>query len=43
MIEHGRSFEAFGFFQGWGAPVTLSGTTETRRVSQMTHLMFERR
>jgi len=35
VLEHGQSFETFGFFQGWGAPVTLSGTTETRRVSQM--------
>jgi putative ABC transport system permease protein len=35
VMEHGQSFESFGFFQPWGAPVTLSGTTETRRVSQM--------
>jgi putative ABC transport system permease protein len=35
VTEHGQSFETFGFFQGWGAPVTLSGTEETRRVSQM--------
>jgi putative ABC transport system permease protein len=35
LLEHGQSFEAFGFFQGDGAPVTLSGTTETTRVSQM--------
>jgi putative ABC transport system permease protein len=35
LLEHGQSFEAFGFFQGGGAPVTLSGTTETTRVSQM--------
>jgi putative ABC transport system permease protein len=35
VLEHGQSFEAFGLFQGSGAPVTLSGTTETRRVSQM--------
>jgi putative ABC transport system permease protein len=35
VLEHGHSFEAFGFFQGSGTPVTLSGTTETRRVSQM--------
>lgn len=35
LLEHGQSFEAFGFFQGGGAPVTLSGTTETSRVSQM--------
>ena len=35
VLEHGQSFEAFGFFQGGGAPVTLSGTTETRRVEQM--------
>jgi putative ABC transport system permease protein len=35
LLQHGQSFEAFGFFQGGGAPVTLSGTTETSRVSQM--------
>ncbi len=35
LLEHGHSFEAFGFFQGGGAPVTLSGTAETSRVSQM--------
>jgi len=35
VLEHGGSFEAFGFFQGDGAPVTLSATTETSRVSQM--------
>ena len=35
ILEHGQSFEAFGFFQGGGAPVTLSGTTETTRVLQM--------
>jgi putative ABC transport system permease protein len=35
ILEHGHSFEAFGFFQGGGAPVTLSGTAETSRVSQM--------
>ncbi len=35
MLKSGRSFEAFGFFQGGGAPVTLSGTTDTSRVSQM--------
>jgi putative ABC transport system permease protein len=35
VLEHGHSFESFGFFQGGGAPVTLSGTTETTRVSQM--------
>ena len=35
LLEHGQSFESFGFFQGGGAPVTLSGTTETSRVSQM--------
>ena len=34
VLEHGRSFEAFGFFQGGGAPVTLSGS-EVARVSQM--------
>ena len=35
ILEHGQSFESFGFFQGNGAPVTLTGTTETSRVSQM--------
>ena len=35
VLEHGHSFEGFGFFQGNGAPVTLSGTSETSRVSQM--------
>jgi predicted permease len=35
VLERGGSFEAFGLFQGGGAPVTLSGTTETSRVEQM--------
>jgi putative ABC transport system permease protein len=35
LLEHGHSFEAFGFFQGFGAPVTLSGIAETSRVNQM--------
>ena len=35
LLEHGQSFESFGFFQGFGAPVTLSTTTEATRVSQM--------
>jgi putative ABC transport system permease protein len=35
VLTHGHSFETFGFFQGGGAPVTLSGTSETSRVSQM--------
>jgi putative ABC transport system permease protein len=35
VLEHGQSFESFGFFQGGGAPVTLSTTTEATRVSQM--------
>ncbi len=35
LLEHGQSFEAFGFFQGGGAPVTFSSSTETRRVEQM--------
>jgi putative ABC transport system permease protein len=35
LLQHGESFQGFGFFQGGGAPVTLSGTTETTRVSQM--------
>jgi putative ABC transport system permease protein len=34
LLEHGHSFESFGFFQGGGAPVTLSGV-EVSRVSQM--------
>jgi hypothetical protein len=28
VLEHGHAFESFGFFQGGGAPVTLSTTTE---------------
>ncbi len=35
VLEHGQSFESFGFFQGGGAPVTLVGTSETSRVDQM--------
>jgi putative ABC transport system permease protein len=35
LLKSGHSFESFGFFQGGGAPVTLSGTTDTSRVSQM--------
>jgi putative ABC transport system permease protein len=35
LLKDGHSFEAFGFFQGGGAPVTLSGTSDTSRVSQM--------
>ena len=35
ILAHGHSFDSFGFFQGNGAPVTLSGTSETSRVSQM--------
>src|SRR5438045_4639277 len=35
VLEHGQSFESFGFFQGFGAPVTLSTTSEATRVSQM--------
>jgi putative ABC transport system permease protein len=35
LLEHGQSFAQFGFFQGNGAPVTLSGSSETSRVSQM--------
>jgi putative ABC transport system permease protein len=34
VLQHGRSFETFGFFQGGGAPVTLSGD-EVSRVLQM--------
>jgi putative ABC transport system permease protein len=35
LLEHGKSFESIGFFQGGGMPVTLTGTAETRRVSQV--------
>jgi putative ABC transport system permease protein len=35
LLEHGQSFESLGFFQGGGMPVTLTGTAETSRVSQM--------
>ena len=35
ILEHGHSFESFGLFQAFGAPVTLSTTTEAKRVSQM--------
>ena len=35
ILEHGHSFESFGQFQSFGAPVTLSTTTEAKRVSQM--------
>jgi putative ABC transport system permease protein len=35
LLEHGRSFESVGFFQGGGMPVTLTGTAETLRVSQV--------
>jgi putative ABC transport system permease protein len=34
VLEHGHSFESFGFFQGGGAPVTLSGDVVSR-VQQM--------
>jgi putative ABC transport system permease protein len=34
LLRQGRSFESFGFFQGGGAPVTLSGDVVSR-VSQM--------
>jgi len=34
ILQHGHSFETFGFFQGGGAPVTLSGV-EVSRVLQM--------
>ena len=34
ILEHGHSFESFGFFQGGGAPVTLSGDVVSR-VEQM--------
>jgi putative ABC transport system permease protein len=35
ILEHGHSFESFGFFQVFGAPVTMTGSAETTRVSQM--------
>jgi len=35
LLEHGSSFEEFGFFQGGGAPVTISGAAEASRVQQM--------
>jgi putative ABC transport system permease protein len=35
LLERGGSFEAFGLFQPSGAPVTLSGTSETVRAQQM--------
>ncbi len=35
LLEHGQSFESVGFFQGGGMPVTLTGTAETSRVSQV--------
>jgi putative ABC transport system permease protein len=35
VLERGNSFEAFGFFQGGGAPVTLLGTSQASRVEQM--------
>jgi putative ABC transport system permease protein len=35
LLEHGQSFESFGFFQNFGAPVTMAGPTEASRVSQM--------
>jgi putative ABC transport system permease protein len=35
LLKRGGSFESFGLFQPGGAPVTLSGTSETVRVEQM--------
>ncbi len=35
LLKSGASFEEFGFFQGGGTPVTLSGSSDTRRVEQM--------
>ena len=35
ILENGSAFEEFGFFQGGGMPVTLSGAAESSRVSQM--------
>jgi putative ABC transport system permease protein len=35
LLERGQSFEAFGAMQGGGTPVTLTGSSETSRVSQM--------
>src|SRR3954467_1343836 len=35
LLERGHAFESFGFMQGGGAPVTLTGASETSRVAQM--------
>jgi putative ABC transport system permease protein len=35
LQDRNGSFEAFGLFQPFGAPVTLAGTEETERVEQM--------
>ena len=35
VLDRGGSFESFGFFQGGGMPVTLTGTSATSRVQQM--------
>ena len=35
LLERGTSFESFGFFQGGGAPVTLTGSSGASRVEQM--------
>jgi putative ABC transport system permease protein len=35
ILKNGRSFESFGLFQQFGAPVTLTGTSATSRVQQM--------
>jgi putative ABC transport system permease protein len=35
VLEHGHSFESFGFFQSNGAPVTMTGAAEASRVLQM--------
>jgi putative ABC transport system permease protein len=35
LMDRGGSFESFGFFQGGGAPVTLTGPSGASRVEQM--------
>src|SRR5262245_12248818 len=35
LLDRGTSFESFGFFQGGGAPVTLTGSSGASRVEQM--------
>ncbi len=35
LLDSGASFDAFGFFQGGGAPVTIAGIAQPSRVEQM--------